>query len=116
MPRRCVVAPLVLAWLALAGCDRLPFGYTPVADIVRAPGSYENKQVTVRGEVSDVVKLPFPDVRYYSLRDGDAEIIVFASENVPGVGDRVSVVGTVNSPAIIGGVGLGLHMTEQRRW
>ncbi|MBP1686670.1 MAG: hypothetical protein H6Q33_2813, partial [Deltaproteobacteria bacterium] len=52
----------------------------------------------------------------YSLRDGDAEIIVFAGESVPGVGDRVSVAGTVDSPAIIGGVGIGLHMTERRRW
>ncbi len=116
MPRHRVVAPLILVLLALAGCDRLPFGYTPVADIIRAPGSYENKQVTVHGEVTDVVKLPFPDVHYYSLRDGDAEIIVFVGESVPGIGDRVSVAGTVNSPAIIGGVGLGLHMTEQRRW
>jgi hypothetical protein len=116
MPRRGALVPLVLLLVSLAGCDRLPVGYTAVADIVRAPGSYENKQVKVRGEVTDAVKLPFPDVRYYSLREGDAEITVFAAETVPGVGDRVSVVGTVNSPAIIGGVGLGLHLTEQRRW
>ncbi|MFN8624919.1 MAG: hypothetical protein U0587_02880 [Candidatus Binatia bacterium] len=115
IPRRGFVVALVLL-ASLAACDRLPVGYTPVADIVRAPGRYENKQVKVRGEVTDVVKLPFPDVRYYHLRDGDAEIMVFAGETVPGLGDRVSVVGTVNSPAIVGGVGLGLHMTEQRRW
>ena len=115
-PRHRVFAPLVLVLVALAACDRLPFGYTPVADIIRAPGSYESKEVKVRGQVTDVAELPFPDVRYYSLRDGDAEIIVFAGESVPGVGDRVSVAGTVDSPAIIGGVGIGLHMTERRRW
>lgn len=116
MARRRICPPLVLVVLAVAGCDRLPFGYTPIADIVRAPGSYEDKQVKVRGEVTDVVKLPFPDFRYYTLRDGDAEIAVYAAATVPGLGDRVSVVGTVNSPAIIAGVGIGLHMTEQRRW
>lgn len=116
MPCAKVRVLLVVLTLLVAACDRLPFGYTAIADIVRAPGSYENKQVRMRGEVTDVVKLPFPDVRYYSLRDGDAEIIVFAGEGLPAVGARVSVVGTVNSPAIIGGVGLGLHVTEQRRW
>lgn len=111
---RMVQALLVLA--LLSGCDRLGFGYTPISDIVQKAGSYEGKTVKVRGKVSDVVQFPLGGVRYYTLRDHDAELLVVAAENVPAMGEQVSVVGTVSSVAIVGEKSLGLHLTEQRRW
>ena len=102
--------------LAVSGCQRSPFGYVALADLVHAPGEYEGKIVKTRGEVKDVVKLPLPDLRYYLLKDGDAEIVVFAATTVPAVGAHISVVGRVSSPAIIGGTAIGLHLTEQEHW
>lgn len=98
------------------GCDRLPFGYTSIADVVRKAGSYEGTTVKVQGKVTDVVQLPLADIRYYVLRQDAAEVVVFARENVPAIGEEVSVAGTVSSVAIVGATSIGLHLTEQRRW
>jgi hypothetical protein len=111
-----VMSVVALGVLAVSGCERLPFGYTALADLVHAPGEYEGKMVKTRGEVKDVVKLPLPDLRYYLLKDGDAEIVVFAATTVPAIGAHISVVGRVSSPAIIGGTAIGLHLTEQEHW
>ena len=117
-PPRCVATfglLLVVATLS-AGCDRLPFGYTPIADIVQKSGSFEGKTVKVKGTVTNVVQLPFAELRYYTLRQGDAEVVVFTHDNVPGMGEQISVVGTVTSVAIVGATSIGLHITEQRHW
>ncbi|HXQ21705.1 MAG TPA: hypothetical protein VN812_08525 [Candidatus Acidoferrales bacterium] len=107
---------VVVVTMASVGCDRLPFGYTSIGDVVRKAGSYEGKTVKLRGTVTDVVQLPLAEIRYYVLRQDDAEVVVFARENVPASGDEVSVVGTVSSVAIVGATSIGLHLTEQRRW
>ncbi|MFI5365904.1 MAG: hypothetical protein ACHQ4J_09780 [Candidatus Binatia bacterium] len=113
-----VTTQLLVAVVTMAsvGCDRLPFGYTSIGDVVRKAGSYEGKTVKLRGTVTDVVQLPLAEIRYYVLRQDDAEVVVFARENVPASGDEVSVVGTVSSVAIVGATSIGLHLTEQRRW
>ena len=115
LPVRIAYALLVLATLS-AGCDRLGFGYTPISDVVKNAGSYEGKPVKVRGKVIDVVQLPVAGVRYYVLREGDAELLVVPTENVPAMGAQVSVVGTVSSLAIVGETSIGLHLSEERRW
>lgn len=97
-------------------CDWLPLGYTPIAELLRAPGEYEGKTVKIRGKVIDAVKLPIVELRYYTLRDGEAEIIVCAGNSIPALGAEVTVVGTVDNAAIIGGQAIGLHLIEQRRW
>ncbi len=113
-PSRAIHALLLLA--LLSACNRLGFGYTPISDIVQKAGSYEGKTVKVRGKVGDVVQLPIGGVRYYMLREGDAELMVVPAENVPAMGEQVSVVGTVSGLAIVGGTNIGLLLTEQRRW
>jgi hypothetical protein len=113
-PRASRLALLTLA--LLVACDRLPFGYTRIAQILRAPGQYDGKTVKVQGRVKDAVKLPIADARYYVLDQDGATIFVIPASGVPAIDTTVSVVGTVSSPAIIGGVGLGIHLREQRRW
>jgi hypothetical protein len=107
----CVLFVLAL----ILGCERLPVGYTSISDLVQKPADYEGKTVKVRGQVTDVVQLPLPSVRYYHLREGDAEILVWATQHLPATGEQVSVVGTV-SMGILDSAGIGLHLTEQRRW
>jgi hypothetical protein len=113
-PRGWRVAFLTL--VALIACDRLPFGYTKIAEILRAPGQYDGKTVKIQAHVKDAVKLPIADARYYVLDQDGATIFVIPASGLPAVDTIVSVVGTVSSPAIIGGVGIGVHLREQRRW
>jgi hypothetical protein len=110
------VRVLFVLALILVGCERPPVGYTSISDLVLRPANYEGKTVKVRGQVTDVVQLPLPSVRYYHLREGDAEILVWATEHLPATGEQVSVVGTVSSMGIVDSAGVGLHLTEQRRW
>jgi hypothetical protein len=107
---------VAMVTMGSVGCDRLPLGYTSIADVVRNAGSYEGKAVKVQGKVTDVMQLPLAELRYYVLRQDDAEVVVFARENVPAIGEEVSAVGTVSSVAIVGATSIGLHLTEQRRW
>jgi hypothetical protein len=106
---------VLLAALALAGCDYLPFGYTPVRDIVAAPANFEGKEVKLRGTVRDVTKLPVLNVKAYTLLDDKAEITVSTEGNLPAVNDRIALKGTVKSAVILGGQSLGLRVEETRR-
>ncbi len=106
---------VLLFALALAGCDYLPFGYTPVRDILAAPANFEGKEVKLRGTVTEVTKLPILNVRSYTLKDDTGEIEVVTERNLPPVKDRVALRGTVKSAAIIGGQSLGLRVEEIKR-
>lgn len=107
---------MLIGLAAVSACERSPFGYTPIAEIVRAPEAYDGKAVKVRGTVSEAVDSAPPGSRYYVLKDGDVELTIFTGATVPRVGTEVSVVGIAGSASIVGGVGLGLHVNEQRRW
>jgi len=101
--------------LALAGCDYLPFGYTPVRDIVAAPANFEGKEVKLKGTVRDVTKVPLLNMKSYILRDDTAEITVATEGNLPAVNDHVALKGTVKSSMIIGGQSVGLRVEESKR-
>lgn len=97
---------------ALAGCDYLPVGTTPVKDIVAAPASFEGKEVKLRGTVKEVTKVPILDIRQYVLSDGSGEIVVVTSGDLPAEKSTVLVKGKVESAFIVGGQSLGLHVRE----
>lgn len=111
---RSVLAAL-LAALALAGCDYLPFGYTPIKDIVAAPASFEGKEVKLKGKVRDVIKLPILDLKAYTLHDEGGEIAVTTHGALPAASAEVALKGTVKSAVIIGGRSLGLRVEETKR-
>ncbi len=105
----------LLAAALLAGCDYLPFGYTPIKAIVAAPTSFEGKEVKLKGRVKDITKLPIVDLKSFMLQDGTGEISVTTRGNLPAVSDNVALKGTVTSMAIIGGQSMGLHVKEIKR-
>jgi hypothetical protein len=115
-PKR-IAALLILTALlfGLFGCEYLPFGYTPIKEIVNNPARFENKQVKIKGIVSDVTKLPFVEVNFYALNDEGYEIIVSPRGTVPGLHEKVTVLGVVENVAIYGGESIGLHVKETRR-
>jgi cytochrome c-type biogenesis protein CcmE len=112
--RRSVLAAL-LAALALAGCDCLPFGYTPVKDITAAPANFEGKEVKLKGKVRDVIKLPIVDLKAYTVQDESGEITVTTHGALPAANAEVALKGTVKSAVIIGGHSLGLRVEETKR-
>lgn len=108
-------AVTLLTALLLVGCDYLPFGHTPIGDIVAAPARFEGAEVRIKGMVKDVTKIPLLEIKLFVLIDDGAEIAVITEQPLPRVGDSVAVRGTVESAAILGGQSLGLRVTESRR-
>ena len=107
-----VLAAVAFA-LALAGCDYLPFGYTPVKDIAAAPANFEGKEVKLKGKVASIIKLM--GLQAYTLQDDTGEITVTTQGQLPAAGDAVALRGVVKSAVIIGGQSLGLRIEETRR-
>jgi hypothetical protein len=101
--------------LAAAGCGHLGINVTPAADIKRNPASYEGKEITVKGTVREVTKLPIVELKRYVLADSTGEITVTTKSAPPAKGERLVVRGVVSSAAIIGGHSFGLHLSERER-
>jgi hypothetical protein len=101
--------------VAAAGCANLGIGVTPTADIKRNPASFEGKEVTVKGTVREVTKLPIVELKTYVLADSSGEITVTTKAAPPAQGEKLIVRGVVGSTAIIGGRSFGVHMAERER-
>jgi hypothetical protein len=101
--------------LAVIACDRLPFGYTTIGDIVKNPAAFDGKEVKIRGKVTKVTKLPFIDKKFYNLDDGTGQILVTTEQNIPGMEETVAVKVRIESMAIGDNQSIGLHATEVKR-
>ena len=108
-----IPALLLASAMVLAGCDYLPFGYTPIGEIAAAPGQFEAKEVKLKGRVKGVVKLL--GVKAFSLQDETGEIIVITDGQLPAESSDVALKGVVRSAVIIGGTSLGLKVDETKR-
>jgi hypothetical protein len=101
--------------LFLAGCDYLPFGFTPIGEIARNPGSFEGKTIKVRGEVTEVTQIPFLELKVYVLRDDSGEILVFTMGTLPALHEQTAIKAQVKTMAIINEQSFGLHLVEIER-
>lgn len=106
----------IAASLALMGCERLEFGYTKIGDLVKNPSQYGEQEIKIRGKVTDVVKLPFLEIKWYMVRDDTGEILVITSATTPGMGSEVRLKGAFGVVAILGGQAIGAHVRESQRW
>ena len=98
--------------LSLSGCDYLPFGFTPIGQVVGQAASFEGREVKLRGRVVDVNKIPVLNISIYTLRDDSGEIVVVQPVELPGIGDEVALRGRVESLFILAGQGLGTTVKE----
>ena len=114
--KKMLLGVVLAGLLALSGCDYLPFGFTPVKEIVTSPAQFEGKEVRVKGKVKDIVKVPLVDLKLYVLDDGSGEVTVVTGENLPAVNETVSLKGVVESMAIMGGESIGLRIKETKRF
>ncbi len=114
--KKMLLGVVLTGLLALSGCDYLPFGFTPVKEIVTSPAQFEGKEVRVKGKVKDIVKVPLVDLKLYVLDDGSGEVTVVAGESLPAVNETVTLKGVVESMAIMGGESIGLRIKETKRF
>lgn len=112
MPRA-ISAAMLAGILALAGCDYLPFGYTPIREITAAPGQFEGKEVRIKGKARDPVQLL--GLRAFVLTDETGEITVTTSGSLPAAGEDAVVKGIVKSAIIVSGKSIGLRVEETTR-
>ena len=104
-----IAASLVMT---CAGCR---FVTTKIGSIQAKPGEYLTREVTVAGNVTDSIKLPFlPGV--YGVRDGSGEMKVLTNTQPPLSGARVRLQVRVEAAATIDGQAIGLHLVEIRRY
>lgn len=89
---------------------------TPIASIVAAPARYDGKQVTVKGVVastSDIRLSSGAASRFYTLKEGTAELVVVPQDSLPVRGQAYTVTGKAGrAPA---GQGLGPRLAETKR-
>src|SRR5260221_13649433 len=103
----------VAALIGAVACDavRRP---TPIHDIVQKPQQFIEREVMVRGTVTNGVKLPFlPGV--YWIDDGTGQIPVLTNHQAPLGATKLRVVGRVEYVAALGATPIGLHISETRR-
>lgn len=112
--KKSVLGAVLAGVLLLSGCDYLPFGQTPLKEIVAAPAQFEGKEVRIRGKVKDVTRIPLINLSMYIVDDGSGEITVMAQDKLPAMGDTVNVRGVVESAAILGGQSIGLRIKETK--
>jgi hypothetical protein len=89
---------LGLAAAVLAACSTM-FA-ARIGDILKSPGAYEGKEVTVEGKVTATHNLLV--VKYYQVDDGTGEIAVVTESALPKEGEKVRVKGRVNQAFAIG--------------
>ena len=115
MVKKIISSAGLAVFLLFSGCAYLPFGQTPLKEIVASPAQFEGKEVRIRGRVKDIVKIPLIDLKMYVVDDGSGEVTVIAQDRLPAVNDTVNVTGVVESAAIVGGQSIGLRIKEMER-
>ncbi len=98
----------------MAGCDYLPFGYTPVREITSAPGQFEGKRSQLKGRAKGTLRAAWPE-GVTSCRMKRLKSPVVTESAVPAENSDVALKGIVKSVVIVGGTSLGLRVEETKR-
>ena len=112
------ITALGFASLALTGCGS---DQNKISDLVSNPGRYENRDVRIIGEVTQVYELPLgiASLAAYRINDNTGQIWVVSHAGAPNRGDRVGVkgrlepIGNLNLP-VLGNI-IGDVVQEQQR-
>ncbi len=106
------VLTLAALMLAAGACRYLT---TRIGDIAANPSDYLGREVTVAGEATDVVSLPFlPGA--YSIKDTTGQMVVITDGQPPPGGTSVRISARVESAMTVGGRAIGVHLRETHRY
>ncbi|MDQ1326832.1 MAG: hypothetical protein QG641_112 [Candidatus Poribacteria bacterium] len=100
----------LLSILILYGCAL----HVSISDIKNDPSKYQDKQVIVKGEVTEVIGLPFAYKGIYQVDDGTDTIWIF-SQKVPSKGTKVTVKGVVKRVITINDSNYGTVIIEKEK-
>jgi len=90
------ILALLFAVCALSACDYFDrLGATKINNILDHPRDYENKDVTVRGTVTDAAS--FLLVKFFEVDDGTGTIKVVTGRVLPQKGEKITVTGRMES-------------------
>src|SRR5215467_4361957 len=82
---------MMIAAVTLAGCDYLPFGYTPIREITTSPGQFEGKEVRLKGRTTGTLNVF--GFKAYTLSDDTGEIAVLTADRLPAENSEVAIKG-----------------------
>jgi hypothetical protein len=107
------LAVAILSALLISGCAARG---VRIAELKDQPTKYDDKTVSITGQVTSSWGIPLVPFQLYNVDDGSGEITVLSrSGRAPAKGTRVEVKGKINEFAVFGGRSVGLHMQEQDR-
>ena len=101
--------------VTLTGCDYFPFGYTGIGEVVKNPARFQGKEIKVKGTVSDAVKIPFVEMKLYTIKGEGGELTVLTDGPLPAADQQIAIRATVDSMAVIDGEIIGLKLKETKR-
>ncbi|MGC8763334.1 MAG: hypothetical protein ACP5VN_06850 [Acidobacteriota bacterium] len=103
--------PALLLALILGACS-CALAPVPIGKITKNPERFENRMVTVRGQVLSATKLPFLEEGFYVLKDATGEITVVTRGALPAEGKTRIVRGRVETTFKVMGKALGVVVRE----
>lgn len=107
-----IVSLLFIVIFLMSGCG-IPFvGPTDISDIKGKSQKYDGNQVSIKGKVVEVVRIPLISKGLFRVDDGTGRIWVVSQERMPFRGDKVKVKGRVNSGYKIAGKTYGTVIIE----
>ena len=103
---------LLVVIFLVSGCGIPLVGPTDISDIKGNSQKYDGKQISIKGQVVEVVKIPLISKGLFRVDDGTGRIWVASQERMPFRGDKVKVKGRVNSGYKIAGRTYGTVLIE----
>jgi len=92
----------------ISGCS----SYVRISDIKEDPMKYSNKQISVKGRVTETFAIPFMNKGMYEISDDRDSIWVMGKGDVPFRGDRVIVTGKVKTAVMVNNKTFGTVIVE----
>ena len=99
---------LTIILLLVSGCAF----HTRISKIRYEPQKYENRQVSVKGKVSETMGLPFVQKGIYQVDDGTGKIWVVSQKRRPYRGEKVTVKGELKTGLSIRSQTFGIAIVE----
>ena len=105
---------LIAAVLTIAALAACALGTRRISEIRQFPGKYEDRSVSIEGEVTSSWSVPLVPFRMYQVDDGTGQMTVLAEgTRVPTKGAHVRVRGKLREVGTFGDRSVGLHLRQE---
>ena len=98
----------LLSWITLILILVNSCSSTKILNIKNNVEKFKDQKVTLNGEVTETLSIPFVRTGVYQLDDGSDRIWVLSAKNIPERGNQVMVTGTVTVGVELGGKRFGV--------